>query len=61
MGDRRCGERVGVEQFREGLVPREWRGPNIGGGALQLLFYIGIVASLFLIGSALRRNRRGSK
>ncbi len=89
MGDRRCGERGGVEQFREGLIvsrlslgfvlfvisaagalinawafrafPREWGGPNIGGGALQLLFYIGIVASLFLIGSALRRNRRGSK
>ncbi len=54
-----AGALINAWAFR--AFPREWGGPNIGGGALQLLFYIGVVCSLFLIASALRRSRPGRK
>ena len=51
-----AGALINAWAFR--AFPREWGGPNIGGGALQLLFYIGVIFSLFLIGSAARRSRQ---
>jgi hypothetical protein len=40
------------------IFPAHWGGPNIGAGMLQLLFYIGIAASLAVITSGVIKRRR---
>lgn len=38
--------------------PQQWGGPNIGGGLLQLLAYVGVVAGLVLLAVAVATKRR---
>lgn len=39
------------------VFPNQWGGPNIGGGLLQLLFYVGALVGLVLTVMALVKDR----
>lgn len=45
--------------------PTKWGGPNIGGGLLQIVFYVGILVGGVVIARSLmdtqRRRRRGER
>ena len=48
--------------FAQVSVPYQWGGPNIGGGMLQLLFYVGVIvgAVLTVLGVVRLRNNHES-
>ncbi len=53
-----CGAAMNL--WARGAFPDQWGGPNIGGGMLQLLFYVGVAAGGVTIVTSIVRRRAGA-
>jgi hypothetical protein len=49
---------AGVNLWAREAFPTQWGGPNIGGGMLQLLFYLGALVGAVQTVRGIRKHRR---